>query len=139
MMHTTRTSTRRWQAAFLLTFAAGALLLPDHVWAASRVRLEARLTGNTRASGQARYEQRGRRLKLSIEVEDAARGVQVQMVARRRSQTMILANTRTNNFGFVDFNRDTLRGQFVPILQPGDVIEVRTASGVLVRGTLQAR
>jgi hypothetical protein len=61
------------------------------------------------------------------------------MVVRRGSQVWIVANASTNNFGFVDINRDTANGHAVPIIVAGDLVEVRTATAVLLRGVLHPR
>lgn len=116
-----------------------ALMLPASAAAAPTLKLEARLTGNSAASGKAKFEERTTRRKFSIEVEGAARNLPLQMVIRRGTQSQVVAMARTNQFGFVDVNGDTALGQFVPVLKAGDIVEVRTASGVLLRGTLQPR
>ena len=103
-----------------MAFVAG-LQQPGQCGGGNRLRLEARLSGEgTPASGKAKFEARGTRLRLSVEVEDfiTAPGVAVIDVA---------GHTYTVNLsaaGFGDLNLDTENGQAVPDLSGGGTVVV---------------
>lgn len=85
--------------ARLLLAATAFVASPTAVWRATGTRLEARLTGNTAASGKVKFEARNARRKFSVEVERAGRDLPLQILVRRGPQTWLVANSQTNNVG----------------------------------------
>ncbi len=103
---------------------------------AQEVRLEARLTGSSLASGKATFRQKGRTIRLSVEVEDAASNTAMVITARRGDQVLNIGSITTNSFGFADLNR---AGTNATVLRPGDIVEVRAGATLVVSGTIRAR
>ena len=127
-------------APFLLMVVA-LFALPEQV-EAQRNRLEARVSGNSRASGKAKYESRGRknRQKFSLEIEDAAANAQMVVQLRRNGRIIVVGSFKTNQFGFADFNLDTDLGHHVVGMESGDEIQVRHSTGAPVAsGILRGR
>ncbi|HRF01729.1 MAG TPA: hypothetical protein PLI18_14495 [Pirellulaceae bacterium] len=95
-----------------------------------RVRLEARLSGQgTPASGKARFEARGSRMKLTVEVEDF-------ITAPAQATVNVAGNVYVLNLsgaGFGDLNLDTENGQAVPDLSGGGSVVV-TVGAEEIRG-----
>lgn len=87
----------------------------------SQVRLQARLAGaGTPASGKARFEARGSRMKLSVEVEDFIGAPGVASVDINGT----VYTLQINAAGFGDLNLDTENGQSVPNLSGGGTVVV---------------
>ncbi|MEZ6136396.1 MAG: hypothetical protein R3C53_15990 [Pirellulaceae bacterium] len=105
--------------------------------AQQRVKLEANLSGNTLASGKAKFESRGNRQKFSVEIEDAAANTRYRVDVRNSAGLVFRAVMRTNALGGFDLNRDTLLGQSVPSISAGDRVIVfdLAARRVLLQGT----
>lgn len=111
-------------ASFFVLFLA--LGLGANEAQAQRVKIEADLSGNTLASGDAKYESRGggAREKFSVEVEDAAANTRYRIVVRRGASVIFRRVMTTNALGTFDLNRDTDLGQAVPSIQLGDRVLV---------------
>ena len=103
---------------------------------AQEVRLEARLTGSSLASGKATFRQKGRTVRLSVEIEDASRNTDMVITAIRGDQVLNIGSFTTDAFGFADLNR---AGASATVLRPGDIVEVRAGATLVVSGTVRAR
>lgn len=123
---------------FVAALAAFTLLLTaaNVSYAQQRVKLEARLSGNTLASGKAKFENRGNRQKFSVEIEDARPNTAYQVDISNAAGRVFRAVVTTNALGGFDLNRDTLLGQSVPSISRGDAVAVSVAStgSVILRG-----
>lgn len=103
-----------------------------------RTRLEGRLAGTKTApmaSGRARWEERPDRRKFNTQVEDltasGAYGVKVNGVS---------VATVTVSSGRGEVELDSRRGDTVPVMHVGDMVEVLNPAGdVVVRGVLAGR
>lgn len=123
----------------MLLIAVALMLTPGDA-NAQRVRLEARLTGPTLASGQAKFEQRGARRKYNVELEDAARNTLYKVTIRRGTRTINGGSFRTNRFGRGGIDLDTAEGDAVNlVLRVGDRVEIRRGSRVIVSGAMRSR
>ncbi len=104
----------------------------------NRTKLETRLTstaeGEQLASGKAKFEMRSNRIRLSVEIEDFVATEAVEVFANGASIGMAAIDAA----GGADINLDSRDGDSVPILEAGDLIEVRaTSDGALIlSGTL---
>lgn len=103
---------------------------------AQEVRLEARLTGTSAASGKATFRQRGTAIRLSVEIEDAAPNTAMTITARRGNQVLTIGSITTDATGFADLNR---AGANATVLRPGDLVIVRAGTVAVVTGTVQSR
>jgi hypothetical protein len=74
---------KRSKSIVAASFAVVALFLSAQSAQAQELRLQARLTGATRASGQAKFEQKGTRMKFNVQIEDATRNANFGVVVRR--------------------------------------------------------
>ncbi len=114
----------------LLVFAGG-----------SGTKLEGRLTATSEqeslASGKAKFEMRGDRIRLSVQVEDIVAAGEVAITVGGTS----LGTVQINAVGQADVNLDARDGDVVPVLAAGDLVEVRdTADGTLIlSGLLQEK
>ena len=99
-----------------------------------RGRIEVRLSATSadpRASGKAKFEVRDSRRRFSTEVEDVAVNGTGRVRVTRSGQTVLDAPIQISN-GFGDLNLDTLDGQQVPGMRPGDVVRVTNANGQVI-------
>ena len=112
----------------LLVFAGG-----------SGVKLEGRLTATSDqeslASGKAKFEMRGDRARLSVQVEDIVAAGEVAITVGGTS----LGTVQIDAFGQADVNLDSRDGNFVPVLQAGDDIVVTAAGTVILSGSLHEK
>ncbi len=101
-------------------------------------RLEGRLVATSaspKASGTAKWELRGSRVKFSTEVEDV--NTSGKHDVRVNGTTIDYVNV-INGFG--DLNLDSTLGHNVPSFKSGDRVEVFNPSGkVILSGTLRAK
>ncbi len=116
-----------------------AMLFSTDQAVAQRTRLEARLGGPTLASGKAKFEQRGRRMKYNVELEDALRNTTYTVVIKRGASSMNGGAIRTNRFGFGEIDLDTTEGDQLRQLREGDVVQILIGNRVVVSGRLRAR
>ena len=118
--------------AAILTLAFTPTATASRGGGGTRTRLEVRMESPTsQASGTAKFEQRGSRMKFSVEVEDV-NGTDVVITAGGQSFDLHLDGS-----GFGDLNRDTRNGQSVPSLKEGDEVVVWLGGQVLMRGNLE--
>ncbi len=107
----------------------------------NRTKLETRLTstakGKSLASGKAKFEMRSDRIRLSVEVEDFVATEEVEVFANGASIGMVAIDAA----GGADINLDSRDGDSVPILEAGDLIEVRASSdgALILSGTLEPK
>ena len=106
---------------------------------AQRTRLEARLGGPTLASGKAKFEQRGNRMKYNVELEDALRNTNYSVIIKRGTSSMNGGKIRTNRFGSGEIDLDTTEGDQLKQLREGDVIQIWQGNRVVVSGRLRSR
>ena len=109
---------------------------------ADRVRLRARLElvdGSDDGSGNAKWESRADRVRLSVEVEDLGADRTLILDVTRLVDGVVTnvftVTITTDAVGFVDLNLDSRLGDAVPELQAGDTVSVTdaaTAEPVLV-------
>ncbi len=101
-----------------------ALLASAQAIQAQEVRLETRLTGATRASGQARFEQKGTRMKFNVQIEDAAANTTYGVLVKRGSLIVYRGAIRTDALrrGVIDI--DNTEGDVVPRMQASDTVVV---------------
>lgn len=118
------------------TVAALALILVtgSSMALAGGIKLEGLLfaTNGGPQSGKAKHEEDRGRLKLSVQVEDLAAnlGIDIVICGSRASKT-------TNAFGFADLNLDSKNGDAVPLCPEGNRDVTVSAAGVtLLAGTL---
>jgi hypothetical protein len=82
------------------------------------------------ASGHAKYRDRGGEREFQVEVED------VKSLAGTTLSVFVdgvkVGTTKVNSFGVARFNRNTDRGQSVPVIRTGSTVKVRTSGGTLV-------
>ncbi len=116
-----------------------ALFASVQVIQAQEVRLETRLTGATRASGQARFEQKGTRMKFNVEIEDAAANTTYGVLVRRGTLVVYRGSIRTNAFrrGVIDI--DNTEGEVVPQMQASDTVIVNQGTTRFLSGALLRR
>lgn len=103
---------------------------------AQEVRLEARLTGTSLASGKATFRQKGTTIRLSVEIEDAAPNTAMTITVRRGTRVLPIGSFTTDAFGFADLNRS---GANATVLRRGDVVIVRAGTTTVVSGTVASR
>ncbi len=112
----------------LLVFAGG-----------NRTRLEGRLTATSDqeslASGKAKFEMRGDRTRLSVQIEDIVAAGAVEITVGGTS----LGTVQINAVGQADVNLDSRDGDFVPVLEDGDVIVVTAGGTVILTGSLHEK
>lgn len=102
-------------------------------WAGSTTRTEfqANLTATSAeplASGKAKFERRGTRLKFSTEVEDLAHTSTIRVTVNGK-----VVGTAPVVLGAADLNLDTLNGQTVPSMGAGATVRVFNATtGTLI-------
>ena len=84
------------------------------------------------ASGKAVYKVKGTQRELQIEVEHIA------VLAGKHVNVFVngskLASPVVSSLGQINVNRNTERGQFVPNIQNGSTVRVRTLGGTLIAG-----
>jgi hypothetical protein len=93
-------------------------------------RIEARLRASSAdplSSGHATWERRPDRVKFSTEVEDVTTSGAHEIRVNRRTLGFV---TVTQGFG--DLNLDSRRGDKVPLMRSGDLIEVFNPDKVLI-------
>jgi predicted PilT family ATPase len=86
------------------------------------------------AKGSAKFKATAEERELQVEVEHIRRlaGKRVVFVVGGKK----LASAKVNRFGAAKINRNSQRGQFVPAVQAGTSVKVKTAAGALiVRGS----
>ncbi len=107
---------------------------------ADEVRLRARLSGKSLASGQVDYRERTRNdmsvFRFSVEIEDAEPFTTYDIAHNGK----VFGDVTTDEFGFADFNRRTIGDDsgdigFVPQMASGDTVQVVG----LLSGTLAER
>ena len=96
-------------------------------------KLETRLIstseGEPLASGKAKFEMRPDRIRLSVEVEDVFATEEVEVFVNGAS----IGTVAIDAAGGADINLDSRDGDTVPILEAGDLVEVRaTSDGALI-------
>lgn len=104
---------------------------------AQQARLEARLTATAAeplASGKARFEMRGNRIRFTTQVEDVRTATAVQV----RVNNVVVGQVAIA-FGGADLNLDSQLGHVVPILRAGDIVTVynMTTGEVILGGVLR--
>ena len=102
---------------------------------ADRVRLRARLElvdGSDDGSGNAKWESRADRVRLSVEVEDLGADrtliVDVTRLVDGVGTNVFTVTITTDAVGFVDLNLDSRLGDAVPELLAGDTVSVTDAA-----------
>ena len=86
------------------------------------------------AKGAAKFKATAEERELQVEVEHIRRlaGMRVTFVVAGKT----LGTARVNRFGAAEIERNSQRGQFVPAVQAGTAVKVKTAAGTLiVRGS----
>lgn len=106
---------------------------------AQETRLQARLTGTTLASGQAKFEQKGTRMKFNVQIEDAARNANYGVVVRRGTLIVYRGAIRTDGFGRGVIDIDNTEGDVVPQMRSQDTVVVNSGTSRFLTGTLQPR
>ncbi len=105
----------------LLVFAGG-----------NRTKLETRLSstaeGEPLASGKAKFEKRSDRIRLSVQVEDVVAAEEVEVFVDGAS----IGTVAIDAAGGADINLDSRDGDDVPVLEAGDLVEVRTSGGTVI-------
>ena len=116
-----------------------ALLASAQAIQSQEVRLEARLSGSTRASGQARFEQKGTRMKFNVELEDAAANTTYGVVVKRGTLIVYRGSISTNALrrGVIDI--DNTEGDVVPRMLASDTVIVNLGTTRFLGGTLLPR
>jgi hypothetical protein len=110
----------------------GAIVASGPAWAgAGKTRLEAPLTGDTLASGTAKWESRSDRMKLSVEAEDLSGATATASIFCNSTSSPDVAI----DAGFFDLNLDTRVGDNVPVCAIGDTVTVTTDGGDTITGT----
>lgn len=106
---------------------------------AQEVRLQTRLTGATRASGQAKFEQKVTRMKFNVEIQDATPNANFGVVVRRGTLIVYRGSIRTDAFGRGVIDIDNTEGDVVPAMQALDTVIVNSGTTRYLTGTLQRR
>lgn len=110
--------------------------------AGERTRLLARLAATDAdplASGKTKFESRPDRTRFSTEVEDVSADGAGEVVVSRDGVEILRAGLDIAG-GFGDLNMDSRRGDDVPDMMEGDLVELFGADGaLLMSGTLAAR
>ena len=106
---------------------------------AQEVRLETRLSGTTRASGNAKFEQKGTRMKFNVEIEDAAANTTYGVIVKRGSLIVYRGSIRTSALrrGVIDI--DNTEGDVVPRMLASDSVIVNLGTTRFLSGTLLPR
>lgn len=102
-------------------------------------RLETQMGANDTTKATAKYEQGPRRRKFDLELENAVpfRMYGVRIV--RQGRMIDWGTFRTNEFGFAEVDIDTFKGDQVPAIQPGDIVEIWFSQKRILAGILKNR
>lgn len=98
-------------------------------------RLAATSPAESLASGKAKFEMRGDRTRLSVQIEDIVAAGAVEITVGGIS----LGTVQINAVGQADVNLDSRDGDSVPVLEDGDVIVVTAGGTVILTGSLHEK
>jgi hypothetical protein len=133
------TNMKRSKSIVAASFAVVALFLSAQSAQAQELRLQAPLTGATRASGQAKFEQKGTRMKFNVQIEDATRNANFGVVVRRGTLIVYRGVVRTDGFGRGVIDIDNTEGDVVPAMKALDAVIVNSGTTRYLTGSLQQR
>ncbi len=110
--------------------ALGAFVASGAAWAGGGTRLETELSGDTLASGKAKWEHRGNRTKLSVEAEDLT-GITATVSVF--CETTWATSVAVDN-GFFDLNLDSRVDRDVPNCDTTGSVTVAFDGGNTITG-----
>lgn len=130
--------TKQWTkvtvlAVFVMALLMGAFLTAPAAHAKGGDATRIALRGSAqyaRANGTAKYKNEGGEREFEVELEDA-RALAGKTVSVYVNGDKV-GSFRVNNLGNGHLNRNSDRGQSVPMITAGAMVQIKTAAGVLV-------
>jgi hypothetical protein len=124
-------------ASLIASLAAVAAIAPVASASPTAVNRQIALKGSVsfpNATGSAQYQAQGTQRELQVEVEH------IRVLAGKHVNVFVNGNKwaspRVSSLGKIDVDRNTERGQKVPVIKAGSTVRVRTLGGTLIaRGT----
>lgn len=104
---------------------------------AQRVRLKAEMGANDAVQAQAKFEQRGARMKFNVEVEDGAPNQTYGVMIVRGGRVIDSGLMQSDVFGVAEIDIDNTEGDVVPRLRSGDVVQIWFNGRRILAGTLR--